>query len=198
MIKQSQPTISVNTWIYRPKIYIDLGLPPRSIYVCRSIHSSCDTVDLMVLCQFSDICGPQGYGFHPIKNMGNCDLDFVAPFNSNFDNKTLCESRVDNSFHYIISYLWKAIFVSYFFFLCIFPTHLCLLISKVSYFFGIYFFCVHISDLLIFTCIESIVFFFCIFLTHLYSLVSNACYLLLSYHNEKPKYYGEQFSGPVG
>ena len=121
------------------KIYIDLGLPPRSIYVCRSIHSSCDTVDLMVLCQFSDICGPQDYGFHPIKNLGNCDLDFVAPFNSNFENKTLCESRVDNSFHYIISYLWKAIFVSYFFFLCIFPTYLYLLVSKVSYSFFAYF-----------------------------------------------------------
>ena len=151
---------------------------------------SCGIVVLIVLGQFSDICGPQDYGFHPIKNLVNCDLDFV--------NTTLCESRVDNSFRYIISYLWKAIFVSYFFYLYIFPTHLCLLISKVSYFFGIYFFCVHISDLLIFTCIESIVFFFYIFLTHLYSLVSNACYFLLSYHNEKPKYYGEQFSGPVG
>jgi hypothetical protein len=26
---------------------------------------------------------------HIIKNLRNCDLDFVSPFNSNFDNNTL-------------------------------------------------------------------------------------------------------------
>jgi hypothetical protein len=46
----------------------------------------------MILGQFYDICGPQGYGFHPIKNLQNCDHDFVAPFNNTFHNKTLCES----------------------------------------------------------------------------------------------------------
>ena len=30
--------------------------------------------------------------FHPIKNMPNCDLDFITLFNSNFDTKALCES----------------------------------------------------------------------------------------------------------
>ena len=54
----------------------------------------------MVLGQFSDICGPWGYGFHSIKNW---DLDFVAPFNSNFHNKALCESGV----------MWIIRFVTY-------------------------------------------------------------------------------------
>ena len=66
-------------------------------------RSSCGTVTLTVLGQFSDICGPQGYGFHPIKNLRNCELDFVAPFNSNFDNKMLCESGV----------MWIIRFVTY-------------------------------------------------------------------------------------
>ena len=61
--------------------------------VCMYLNS-CGTVALMVLGQFSDICGPQGYGFHPIINLRNCDLDFVAPFNNNFHNKALCESGV--------------------------------------------------------------------------------------------------------
>ena len=73
--------------------------------------ASYGTVALMFLGQFSDICKPQGYRFHPIKNLRNCDLDFVAPFNSNFDNKTLCESgvmwiiRFVNIFIYSFPYL---------------------------------------------------------------------------------------------
>ena len=47
--------------------------------------------------------GPWGYRFHPIKNLRNCDQDFVAPFNSNSHNKTLCESRV----------MWITRFVTY-------------------------------------------------------------------------------------
>ena len=74
------------------------------LIMCRSTPQfSCGTVALMVLCQFSDICGPQGYGFHPIKNLRNCDFDFVATFNSNFDNKALCESGV----------MWIIRFVTY-------------------------------------------------------------------------------------
>ena len=46
---------------------------------------------------------PQGYGFHPIKNLRNCDLDFDAPFNSDFHNKALCESGV----------MWIIRFVTY-------------------------------------------------------------------------------------
>ena len=46
---------------------------------------------------------PQGYGFHRIKNVRNCDQEFVAPFNSNFHNKTLCESGV----------MWITRFVTY-------------------------------------------------------------------------------------
>jgi hypothetical protein len=58
----------------------------------------------------------KGYGFHPIKNLRNCDQEFVAPFNSNFHNKTPCESgvNVDNSFHYIFIYRFSLNF-----FLCI-------------------------------------------------------------------------------
>ena len=55
----------------------------------------------MVLGQFSDIWGPQGYGFHPIKNLRNCDYDFVAPFNSKFHDKTLCESGVMCIFRFV-------------------------------------------------------------------------------------------------
>jgi hypothetical protein len=40
-------------------------------------------------------------GFHPIKNLQNCDQDFVAPFNSNFHNKTLCESGVMGIFRFV-------------------------------------------------------------------------------------------------
>ena len=47
--------------------------------------------------------GTQGYGFHPIKNLRNCDEEIVAPFNSNFHNKTLCESEV----------MWITRFVTY-------------------------------------------------------------------------------------
>ena len=66
-------------------------------------QASCGTVALMVLGQFSDTCGLQGYGFYLIKNLRNCDLDFVAPFNSNFHKKTLCESGV----------MWIIRFVTY-------------------------------------------------------------------------------------
>jgi hypothetical protein len=41
--------------------------------------------------------------FHPIKNMRNCDPDFATAFNSNFDNKALCESGV----------MWIIRFVTY-------------------------------------------------------------------------------------
>ena len=38
-----------------------------------------------------------------IKNLRNCDQEFVTPFNSNFHNKTLCESGV----------MWITRFVAY-------------------------------------------------------------------------------------
>ena len=47
--------------------------------------------------------GTQGYGFHPIKNLRNCDQEFVVHFNSNFHNKTLCENGV----------MWITRFVTY-------------------------------------------------------------------------------------
>ena len=80
------------------------------------LRFSCGTIALMVLGQFSDICGPQGYGFHPIKNLRNCDQDFVAPFNSNFHNKMLCESGV----------IWIFRFVTYL--SIVFHIYLCIII----------------------------------------------------------------------
>ena len=49
---------------------------------------------LMVFLLFFFLGRPQGYGFHPIKNLRNSYQEYVAPFNSNFHNKTLCESGV--------------------------------------------------------------------------------------------------------
>ena len=65
---------------------------------------------------FSFFFGPQGYGFHPIKNLRNCDQDLVAPFNSNVHNKTLCESRV----------MWIFRFVTYL--SIVFHNYLCIII----------------------------------------------------------------------
>ena len=70
--------------------------------VNRSPNSSCGTVALYVPF-FLFFGGPQGYGFHPIKNLRNCDQEFVAPFNSNFHNKTFCENGV----------MWITRFVTY-------------------------------------------------------------------------------------
>ena len=44
------------------------------------VYTSCGTIDLMVLSQFSDICRPQGYGFHPIKNYRNCAVKMLHCF----------------------------------------------------------------------------------------------------------------------
>ena len=44
-----------------------------------------------------------GLRFHPIKNLRNSYQEYVAPFNSNFHNKTLCESGV----------MWITRFVTY-------------------------------------------------------------------------------------
>jgi hypothetical protein len=41
--------------------------------------------------------------FHNIKNIRHCDPDFATAFNSNFDNKALCESGV----------MWIIRFVTY-------------------------------------------------------------------------------------
>ena len=65
---------------------------------------------------FSFFFGPQGYGFHPIKNLRNCDQDLVAPFNSNFHTKTLCESGV----------MWIFRFVTYL--SIVFHNYLCIII----------------------------------------------------------------------
>ena len=65
----------------------------------------------MVLGQISDIWGPESYIIHPIKNLQNSDLHFVALFNSNFDSKTLCESGVVWIIRFVtlfsISLSWK-------------------------------------------------------------------------------------------
>jgi hypothetical protein len=49
----------------------------------------------------------------------NCDEEFVAPFNSNFHNKTLCQSGVDvdNSFRYIYIYRFSYLLTYYYSFL---------------------------------------------------------------------------------
>ena len=87
------------------QIYRSLGIWVHGVQTWHPMSEigSCGTVDLMILGQFSDVCRPQGYGFHPIKNLRNCNHDFVAPFNSNVHNKTLCERGV----------MWIIRFVTY-------------------------------------------------------------------------------------
>ena len=61
--------------------------------IVQSLNQLSEPQPFMVLFfSFLFFFGPQGYGFHPIKNLRNCDQDLVAPFNSNFHTKTLCES----------------------------------------------------------------------------------------------------------
>ena len=62
----------------------------------NTLLSSCRTVALMVLDQFSDICGPYGYGFHPIKNFRNCAVKMLRRFFTNFCHEIGCENDQTN------------------------------------------------------------------------------------------------------
>ena len=62
---------------------------------------SCGTVSLMVLGQFSDICRPQGYGFHPIKNFRNCALKKLRRFLANFCHEIVCENDQTYIFRFV-------------------------------------------------------------------------------------------------
>jgi hypothetical protein len=58
---------------------------------------------LGVTLPFFFLSRPLGYGFHSINNLPNSYQEYVAPFNSNSHNKTLCESGV----------MWITRFVTY-------------------------------------------------------------------------------------
>ena len=62
---------------------------------------SCRTVALMVLGQFSDICRPQGYGFHPIKNFRNCTVKKLCCFFANFCHEIVCENDQTYIFRFV-------------------------------------------------------------------------------------------------
>ena len=62
---------------------------------------SCGSVALMVLGQFSDICGPQGYGFHPIKNSGNCAVKILRRFFANLCHEIGCENDQTYIFRFV-------------------------------------------------------------------------------------------------
>ena len=85
--------------------------------IVQSLNQLSEPQPFMVLFfSFLFFFGPQGYGFHPIKNLRNCDQDLVAPFNSNFHTKTLCESGV----------MWIFRFVTYL--SIVFHNYLCIII----------------------------------------------------------------------
>ena len=92
-LRQCLPTICVSGAYHQITQGIVLIKSPLN-------NASCGTVALYGPFFFG---GSQGYGFHPIKNLRNCDEEFVAPFNSTFHNKTLCESGV----------MWITRFVTY-------------------------------------------------------------------------------------
>ena len=71
------------------------------IYRGVMLYISCRTVALMVLDQFSDICGPQGYGFHPIKNFRNCAVKILCRFFANFCHEIGCENDQTYIFRFV-------------------------------------------------------------------------------------------------
>ena len=85
----------------------------RNLYIYSSLAA--EPRPFMVLFFFF-FRGTYGYRFHPIKNWQSCDQDLVAPFNTKFHNKTLCESGV----------MWIFRFVTYL--SIVFHIYLCIII----------------------------------------------------------------------
>ena len=67
---------------------------------CR-VSDNCGTVALMVRGQFSDICEPKGYGFHPIKNFRNCAVKMLCRFFANFCHEIGCENDQKYIFRFV-------------------------------------------------------------------------------------------------
>ena len=61
----------------------------------------CSSGTVEVLGQFSDFCGPQGYGFHPIKNFRNCAVKMLHLFFANFCHEIGCENDQTYIFRFI-------------------------------------------------------------------------------------------------
>ena len=88
--------------------------------------TSCGTVALIIrlvqvmvlaLGQFSDICRPQGYGFHPIKNFRNCAVKMLHRFFANFCHEIGCENDQTYIFRFVkylstFFYAYLLIFIS--------------------------------------------------------------------------------------
>ena len=88
--------------VYFPSLHYIQHIIGKIANLCSARYIfSCGTVALMVLCQFSDICGPYGYGFHPIKDFRNCAVKKLGCFFAHFCYDIVCENSQTYIFRFV-------------------------------------------------------------------------------------------------
>jgi hypothetical protein len=83
---------------FMKKMYKTRLIRVNKLCMCKT---GCGTVVLMVLYQFTGICGPHGYGFHHIKNFRNCAVEILHRFFANFCHEIGCENDQTYIFRFV-------------------------------------------------------------------------------------------------